>query len=78
MSGFEVIEGELGGAPEAHTPDAESKKIRPVLKENVKVAKEKQHFSASRITCNQTAIVSYMLKELKKQQANCRDKHKEI
>ena len=51
MSGFEVIEGGLWGAPEARTPDVERKK---------------------------TAIVSDMLKERKKQQANCGDKHKEI
>ena len=55
MSDFEVIEGGLGGgrAPEAPTPDAGSKKIRPVLKKKVKVAKEKQHFSASTITTKQ-------------------------
>ena len=60
MRGFEVIEGGLGrggggerGASEASTPDVESKQIRPVLKKKVKVAKEKQHVSASTITTKQ-------------------------
>ena len=70
MSGFEAL-----------TSDAESKKIRLVLKKSKSGQRKAALFCLKNY--NQTAIVSDMLKELewemkKQQEANCGDKHKEI
>ena len=84
MSDFEVIEGGLGGGGEGSRsphPRRRKQKNKAGLKKKSKSGQRKAALFCLN-NYNKTAIFSDMLKELewemKKQQASCGDKHKEI